>query len=283
MAAMFRDYPVRVERAGTRATRRHRLEREDQSLGAVAPVTLRLQRDVELACEREPRHRELHDARPRRARSPCPSRSGRRRSRARSRRRRCAARGSTAPSSPRHRSTPTASTVFDVEACALRVEQGFAHRDDVARHERLVHELGVLAGAGPHLGAPPSSPSRRSTGARRRTCPAPTDHDRQRAVAGADVAARDRRVERVHAAVRRPPSRPRGASDGRLDVMSTTTDPGARCRDHAVVAEQHLSTSVGYPTIVNTMSLCAATAAGVSAQAAPRSTQRLGLGPRAAS
>ena len=71
-----------------------------------------------------------------------------------------------------------------------------------------------------------SCPSRRSTDGppRTRRCVA-AHHDRQRAVAGADVAARDGRVEGV-ATPRSLRGRRRSstASDGRLDVMSTSTD-----------------------------------------------------------
>ena len=98
--------------------------------------------------------------------------------------------------------------------------------------------------AGPHRrdpGARPCCPCasrQRTRRVERRGVAA--DHDRQRAVAGADVAARDR----VRRARRRRPSSARAAistaSAGRLVVMSTSRPPGRERAEHAVGPEHHL-------------------------------------------
>ena len=151
---------------------------------------------------------------------------------------------------------------------------------DIADHragdQDLVDHLGVLARHPGRPGGRSSCPSLRSRGAPRRTLSAPADHDRQRRVPGSDVAAGHRCVERVT-----PP--PSAASA----ISTQATARWSSCRrapcpawrvDSAPSAPSSTSrTSVGKPTIENTMSLAAATS---GRRVGPRGARRrAGLRP----
>ena len=114
-------------------------------------------------------------------------------------------------------------------------------------------------------------PSTSKTGRARSTAGGlAADHDRERPLAGADVATGDRRVEEVDAARRRRPASSR-ASAGETVLMSTTSEPG---RAAAIAPSGPPSTSrtaASSLTIEITTSASAATAAGPSAARAPAS------------
>src|SRR6478672_1192064 len=125
---------------------RDRLQGQNQRLGAVATVALSLQGHIELVREGEPGHRDLH---PRRLlerdahvlHEVVDEEAGRVVAREDARRevRQRPARGGAA----RHRLEHP----LDVETGPAGVQQGLADGDDVAGHEGLVDELGVLSGS----------------------------------------------------------------------------------------------------------------------------------------
>ena len=132
-----------------------------------------------------------------------------------------------------------------VEPGLVAVEQRLADADHVGGDQDLVDHLGVLARAGRAL-----VDDRLAHGLEERLqglddLLVAADHDRQPGFSRADVAAGDRRVDRVHALA---PSRPvtiSTASAGSLVVMSTSMVPGFAPARTPLLAQDHLAHVAG--------------------------------------
>ena len=162
-----------------------------------------------------------------------------------------------------------------VHARLARERQRFGDDGQRAADDHLVAQLAQLPGARladvDDLLRVPHDVEDRLDGGERRGVAA--DHDRQRAVDGADVAAADRRVE--HRRAKRSWRAPRGVAPrpGAMLLMSMTMVPGCSAVNTPLGPSSTSSTSGESGTIVMMRVAWRATSAGVIARAAPDGDQ----------